>query len=93
MAQRPRFSPRDEVYLASTSFEVYMVTGAVFLVIFTAAFITSIKIHFEWMIFPGSFVAVVAAYVTLKLLERREHARKLAEIERSPLPAEDATHQ
>ncbi|NNJ13037.1 hypothetical protein EKD04_022180 [Chloroflexales bacterium ZM16-3] len=93
MAQRPRFSPRDEVYLASTSFEVYMVTGLVFLFIFTATFITSIKIHFEWLIWPGSFVAVVAAYATLKILERREQARKLAEIRANLLTAEDAIVQ
>ncbi|NTW03085.1 MAG: hypothetical protein HGA19_17700 [Oscillochloris sp.] len=89
MAQQRRFSPRDEVYLTSTSFEVYMVTGLVFLFIFTVTFITSIKIHFEWLIWPGSFVAVVAAYITLKLLERREYANKLAEVEANPLPAED----
>ena len=90
MAERHRFSPRDEIYLSSTSFEVYMVAGLVFLSIFTATFVTSIKIHHEWMLWPGSFVAVVAAYATLKRLERREHIRKLAEVEANPLPAEDA---
>lgn len=91
--QRRRFSPRDEIYLSSTSFEVYMVTGLVFLFIFTASFITSIKIHFEWMLWPGSFVAVVAAYATLRWLETRERVRKLAEIEANPLPAEDVITQ
>jgi hypothetical protein len=91
MAQQRRLSPRDEVYLTSTSFEVYMITGLVFLFIFTASFITSIRIHFEWLIWPGSLVSVIAAYATLKILERREQTRKLAEIEANPLPAEDAT--
>jgi hypothetical protein len=91
--QRRRFSPRDEVYLSSTTFEVYMITGLVFLFIFTASFITSIKIHYEWMLWPGSFVAVIAAYATLKWLERREHVRKLAEIEANPTPTEDAIVQ
>lgn len=93
MAQQRRFSPRDEVYLSSTSFEVYMVTGLVFLFLFTTTFLVSIKIHFEWLIWPGSFVAVVAAYATLKLLERREYAHKLAEVEANPLPADDAIYQ
>jgi hypothetical protein len=45
------------------------------------------------MLWPGSFVAVIAAYATLKWLERREHTRKLAEIEANPLPVEDAIVQ
>ncbi|MEI7769862.1 MAG: hypothetical protein WCI67_07740 [Chloroflexales bacterium] len=93
MAQQRRLSPRDEIYLTSTSFEVYMITGLVFLFIFTASFITSIKIHYEWILWPGSFIAVTAAYATLKWLERREHIRKLAEIEADPLPTEDAIVQ
>ncbi|MEI7644146.1 MAG: hypothetical protein WCJ55_07680 [Chloroflexales bacterium] len=93
MAQQHRFSPRDEIYLSSTSFEVYMVTGLVFLFIFTVTFVTSIKIHYEWILWPGSFVAVIAAYSTLKWLERREHMRKLAEVEANPLPTEDVATQ
>lgn len=82
MAQRQqRFSPRDEVYLSSTGFEVYMGAGAVFLVVLTAVFIYSIKVHFEWLVWPGMFVAVLAGYVTLKWLERREYRRKLADLE------------
>lgn len=93
MAQERRFSPRDEIYLSSTSFEVYMVTGLVFLFLFTASFLFSVKIDFEWLIWPGSFVAVVAAYVTLKVLERREYTRKLAEVKANPLPADDSIYQ
>jgi cobalamin biosynthesis protein CobD/CbiB len=87
MAQRQRrISARDQVYLQSTGFEVYMGAGAVFVLVLTAFFVYSIKIHFEWLIWPGMFVAVVAGYITLKWLERRELARKLAEIEADPKP-------
>lgn len=76
-----KFSPRDEVYLTSTSFEVYMATGAVFLFFFATAFLISIKTDFVWGIWPGSFVAVIAAYLTLYLLSKREHRNKLRELE------------
>ncbi|GAB4447092.1 MAG: hypothetical protein OHK0015_50900 [Chloroflexi bacterium OHK40] len=79
--ERPRFSPRDEVYLKSTGFEVYMAAGAVFIGVFTAIFIFSIKISFAWLVWPGLFVAVLAGYVVLNRLERREYARKLAELQ------------
>ncbi len=88
MVQEERISSRDQIYLTSTSFEVYMVTGLVFLFVFTASFFFSIRINFEWLIWPGSFVAVVLAYITLKVLERREYVRKLAEIRANPLPDE-----
>ncbi|WP_129631609.1 hypothetical protein [Candidatus Oscillochloris fontis] len=88
MIQERRISARDQIYLTSTSFEVYMITGLVFLFVFTASFFFSIQIHFEWLIWPGSFVAVVLAYITLKMLERREYMRKLAEIEANPLADE-----
>ena len=81
MAAQRRFSPRDEVYLSSTSFEVYMAAGVVFLILFTAGFLLGVKLSFAWLFWPGCFVAVLAGYATLKILERREHARKLAELE------------
>lgn len=81
MAAQQRFSPRDEVYLNSTSFEVYMAAGAVFLLLFSAGFILGVKLSFAWLFWPGCFVAVLGGYATLKLLERREQARKLAELE------------
>lgn len=82
MAQEGRrFSPRDEAYLNSTGFEPYMAAGIVFLVILTAVFIFSIKIHFAWLFWPGMFVAVLGGYATLNRLERREYRRKLAELE------------
>jgi hypothetical protein len=79
--QRQRFSPRDEVYLNSPGFEPYMVAGAVFIAIFTAIFIFSIKISFAWLVWPGLFVAILAGYFTLRTLLKREYARKLAELE------------
>lgn len=82
MAQQRRpFSPPDEVYLNSPGFESYMGAGAVFIIVFTAIFVYSIKISFEWLVWPGLFVAVLAGYLTLKWLEGREYARKLAELE------------
>lgn len=88
MAQQQRLSRRDEVYLSSPGFEPYMAAGTVFIVIFTAVFIFSIKISFAWLAWPGLFVAVLAGYFTLNRLQRREYARKLAEIEASPLTDE-----
>lgn len=81
MAQTRRYSPRDEVYLNSTGFEVYMAAGAVFLLFFTAGFILGIKLSFAWLFWPGCLVAVIMGYITLKTLERRERIRKVAEIE------------
>lgn len=78
---KQRFSPRDEVYLSSTSFEVYMITGAVFVFFFSTGFLLSIRLNNAWGIWPGSFVAVIAAYLTLTLLERRERRNKLRELE------------
>lgn len=79
--QRRRYSAPDEVYLNSPGFESYMGAGAVFLLIFTAVFVYSIKASFEWLVWPGMGVAAVGAYLTLKWLEGREYARKLAELE------------
>ena len=82
MAQRrQRFSTRDEVYLNSPGFEIYMGAGAVFLLVFTGIFIYSIKSHLELLVWPGLVVAIAAGFVTLRWLERREFARKLAKLE------------
>ncbi|RRR69216.1 MAG: hypothetical protein EI684_16255 [Candidatus Viridilinea halotolerans] len=81
MAKQQRFSHRDEIYLNSPGFEPYMGSGAVFVTILAVIFIYSIKVGFAWLIWPGLFLAVFGGYVTLKFLERREYARKLAELE------------
>jgi hypothetical protein len=82
MAQRrQRFSTRDEVYLNSPGFETYMGAGAVFLLVFTGIFIYSIKSQLELLVWPGLAIAVVVGFITLRWLERREFARKLAKLE------------
>ena len=81
MAQQQRFSPRDEMYLNSTSFEVYMAAGAVFILLFSIGFILGVKLNFAWLVWPGAFIAVLAGYITLNRLEKRERRIKLAELE------------
>lgn len=86
--QQRRLSRRDEVYLSSPGFEPYMASGAAFIAVFTAIFIFSIKIGFAWLVWPGLFVAVLAGYFTLVWQQRREYARKVAEVEAAPLADE-----
>lgn len=81
MARQQRFSPRDEVYLNSTSFEVYMAAGGVFIGLFGLLFAISIKISFAWLVWPALFVSILAGYITLNRLKKRERKRKLAELE------------
>jgi Flp pilus assembly protein TadB len=86
MAQQQRRSVRDQVYLDSPGFEPYMAAGVVFVAVFTAAFIFSIKIGLAWLAWPGLLVAVLVGYGVLRWLQRREYARKLAEVEANPVP-------
>jgi uncharacterized membrane protein YdbT with pleckstrin-like domain len=80
MAQQTR-SPRDEVYLKSTGFEVYMMSGLVFLAGVTLAFVAGVYSNYEMLLWPGMVVSVaIAAVVHLKLTRREYHA-KLREIE------------
>ncbi len=88
MAERQRFSTRDEVYLNSPGFEPYIAAGLVFALVLGAIFIVSIKVSFAWLIWPGMFVAVLAGYIVLNLFQRREYARKLAEVKADPAPSE-----
>lgn len=90
--QQRRMSRRDEVYLNSPGFEPYMAAGTVFIVIFTATFIFSIKVGAALLVWPGLFVAVLGGYFTLNRLQRREYARKLAEVESDPV-ADEFTRQ
>ncbi len=82
--QQRRHSTRDQVYLDSPGFEPYMASGAVFIVVFTTIFIFSIKVGFAWLIWPGLFLAVLLGYFMLAWMQRREYARKLAEVEADP---------
>jgi hypothetical protein len=89
MAQEQRrLSRRDEVYLNSPGFEPYMGAGTVFIVVFTAIFIFSIKAGAALLVWPGLFVAVLAGYFALNRLQRREYARKLAEVASDPVADE-----
>ena len=90
MARQSRLSTRNEVYLNSPGFEPYMAAGAVFVAVFTAVFIFSIKISFAWLVWPGLFAAVLTGYLMLNWLQRREYARKLAEIEAEQHAGESA---
>lgn len=85
MARQQR-SNRDQVYLDSPGFEPYMAAGVVFVAVFTAVFILSIKISFAWLVWPGLLLGVLAGYAVLRWLQRREYARKLAEVEANPTP-------
>jgi hypothetical protein len=80
--EQQRYSPRDEIYLSSTSFEVYMAAGAVFIVLFTAGFLAGHLLNFAWLVWPGSLVAILAGYFVINRLEKREQARKRAELEK-----------
>jgi cobalamin biosynthesis protein CobD/CbiB len=81
MAKQPlNLSRRDEVYLNSPGFEPFMGAGAAFVVVFTAIFLVSLKIGLAWLAWPGMFVAALVCYLVLSLLQRREYARKVAEL-------------
>lgn len=81
MAQQVRRSPRDEIYLKSTSFEVYMVSGLVFVGGFTLAFVLSVLTHHELWLWPGMVAAIIVAAVVHARLVRREQHNKLLELE------------
>ncbi len=76
-----RFSARDEQYLRSTRFEVYLIVGSVFVLGFTAALIVSILLHAEPWVWPGGLLATVLSVVLFQVLKKREYQEKLREIE------------
>lgn len=80
MAQQTR-SPRDEMYLRSTSFEVYMMSGLVFLGGVTLAFVVGVYSDFEVLLWPGMVVSFAVATLVHLALTRREYRAKLREIE------------
>jgi multidrug transporter EmrE-like cation transporter len=89
MAQnQQRFSNRDRVYLNSPGFEPFIVAGIVFVVVFTAIFIFSIRVSLAWLAWPGMGVAAIVCYGVLRWGQRREYARKLAEVEADPVADE-----
>jgi multidrug transporter EmrE-like cation transporter len=89
MAQNQRqISHRDRVYLNSPGFEPFMVAGFVFVAVFTAIFLFSIKVGLAWLAWPGMGVAALVCYGVLLWGQRREYARKLAEVEANPVADE-----
>lgn len=80
MAQ-PQFSGRDQRYLNSTRFEVYLIVGLVFTLGFTGSFILSVVYHVEPLLWPGALLSIVASYFVLRFLKRREYQEKLQELE------------
>lgn len=87
MAQQVR-SPRDEVYLKSTGFEVYMMSGLIFLAGVTLAFVVGVYSDYEILLWPGMVVSFAIAAVAHLKLTRREYNAKLRELE-----AEEAQRQ
>lgn len=80
--QQPR-SARDERYLNCTSFEVYMITGAIFIIGFTIAFILSVVYKMEVMVWPASVVVLLLCGGAFHFLRLRERAAKIREIDGS----------
>lgn len=76
-----RFSPRDEYYLNATRFESYMLIGGVFLFGFTLFFILGVLVGAAWIVWPGMFLSIAAAYYVLRILKKREYQQKLLELE------------
>jgi positive regulator of sigma E activity len=79
--EQPLRTPRDEYYINSTSFEVYMVVGLVFVLGFTFSFIGSVMIHQETLVWPGMLISMGAAYWVLRVLSRRERNAKIREVD------------
>jgi hypothetical protein len=80
MKQSP-YSGRDQYYINSTSFEVYMIVGTIFVLGFTMAFIGSVLMHMEVLLWPGALVSAGLAYWVLRVLSRRERLAKMREID------------
>jgi uncharacterized membrane protein YdbT with pleckstrin-like domain len=77
----PNRTGRDQYYINSTSFEVYMITGLVWLAITTFVFVLSIATNHEPWVWPGGILAVVVAAIVLRVLSRRERNAKIREVD------------
>jgi hypothetical protein len=77
----PKRTARDEYYINSTSFEVYMIVGAAFLIGFTLIFVLSVVFHFEPWIWPGGALSMIGAAVLLRVLSTRERLAKIREVD------------
>ena len=79
--QKTRRTPRDQVYIDSTSFEVYMIVGTIFVLGFTAVFALTVLLHVEPLIWPGSLLVIGLCYFVLTVLQKREQAAKIREVD------------
>jgi hypothetical protein len=77
----PDRTRRDQYYIDSTSFEVYMITGLVWLTITTISFVLSVVTHHEPWAWPGGILAVIVAAVVLRVLSQRERRAKIREVD------------
>lgn len=82
---QPQRTARDQRYIESTSFEVYMVVGTVFVLGFSAIFILTVLTHTEPLLWPGSALLVGLCYFVLTLLERNERVAKIREVDGEPV--------
>jgi hypothetical protein len=78
---QPQRSARDERYINSTSFEVYMVAGFIWLMVFSGIFVLSVVMHHEMWIWPGGLLSIIAGAVVLNILSRRERRAKIREVD------------
>lgn len=78
---QPRRSARDEHYINSTSFEVYMIVGLVWLFGFSLSFVLSVVSNHEVWLWPGALASVVIAAIVLNILSRRERIAKIREVD------------
>lgn len=77
----PTRTPRDEYYIRSTSFEVYMVVGLVFVFGFTLSFMLGVLLHMEPIVWPGSLFSIILSAVLLRVLAARERRNKIREVD------------
>lgn len=77
----PNRTPRDQYYIDSTSFEVYLIVGAIFVVGFSLIFIATVVAHTEVLLWPASLVLIGICAAILNVLIRRERACKIREVD------------
>lgn len=79
-------SPHDRKYVVCPSFETHIISGFVFAIGYTVAFMVPVIIRFEELFWPGIVLATVISLVVMKWVQRREFFAKLREVERNPIP-------
>ncbi|NJN65537.1 MAG: hypothetical protein HC884_01905 [Chloroflexaceae bacterium] len=79
-------SARDRGYVESPSFETHIISGFVFAVGFTIAFMVPVMIGMAYLFWPGIFVATAISLYVMRVLQKREFFIKLREVEENPIP-------